>query len=292
MDIETDKMWPHFAPLWTDLRSISDQFVLAGGYGLFLKQRWLLANEDVRSIIAWDRWRDATPRVTKDLDLVVSVDLIASKDTQPKVTEILARHEYQVVDRHARWQFEKKLSEDRSVLIDLHSPLPTGKRSDIRVEALRVKPHRSLGKTGIHGRQNPEAIGCALHPFKFELQDLTISVPNPLAWSMMKLIAMRDRWESSQDTTRSAGARESALEEAMKHAQDLCRSVAMATQDEFANAEAVAQQLRAEQSFEDAKGVHAGFFKEQDGRGCNFVRDRWADEAMTLIRETLTSWYS
>ena len=32
-----DELWPHFVPLWTDLRSIAPRLLLAGGYGLFLK---------------------------------------------------------------------------------------------------------------------------------------------------------------------------------------------------------------------------------------------------------------
>ena len=38
-----DELWPHFVPLWTDLRSIAPRLLLAGGYGLFLKQQWLLS---------------------------------------------------------------------------------------------------------------------------------------------------------------------------------------------------------------------------------------------------------
>ena len=38
-----DELWPHFVPLWTDLRSIAPRLLLAGGYGLFLKQQWLIS---------------------------------------------------------------------------------------------------------------------------------------------------------------------------------------------------------------------------------------------------------
>ncbi len=38
-----DGLWPHFVPLWTDLRAITPTLLLAGGYALFLKQRWLIA---------------------------------------------------------------------------------------------------------------------------------------------------------------------------------------------------------------------------------------------------------
>ena len=38
-----DELWPHFVPLWTDLRKIAPGLLLAGGYGLFLKQQWLIS---------------------------------------------------------------------------------------------------------------------------------------------------------------------------------------------------------------------------------------------------------
>ena len=37
-----DLLWPHFRPLWRDLvAACSTNILVAGGYGLFLKQRWL-----------------------------------------------------------------------------------------------------------------------------------------------------------------------------------------------------------------------------------------------------------
>lgn len=37
-----DLLWPHFQPLWRDLvAACSTNILVAGGYGLFLKQRWL-----------------------------------------------------------------------------------------------------------------------------------------------------------------------------------------------------------------------------------------------------------
>ena len=38
-----DELWPHFFPLCKDLRAIAPGFLLAGGYGLFLKQQWLIS---------------------------------------------------------------------------------------------------------------------------------------------------------------------------------------------------------------------------------------------------------
>src|SRR5438046_2354311 len=42
-DEAQDPLWPYFVPLWTDLRKIAPGLLLAGGYGLFLKQQWLVS---------------------------------------------------------------------------------------------------------------------------------------------------------------------------------------------------------------------------------------------------------
>ena len=67
-----DLLWPHFSPLWQDLGAVSSTDILvAGGYGLFLKQRWLSEESSSRTVVPIQNWRDATPRVTKDVDLVL-----------------------------------------------------------------------------------------------------------------------------------------------------------------------------------------------------------------------------
>jgi hypothetical protein len=36
-----DPLWRYFVPLWADLTAVAPGLLLAGGYGLFLKQSWL-----------------------------------------------------------------------------------------------------------------------------------------------------------------------------------------------------------------------------------------------------------
>ncbi len=64
-----DELWPHFAPLWAELRAVAPGLLLAGGYGLFLKQRWLVsqlpsigAGDRARILVPMHRWNDQTPR--------------------------------------------------------------------------------------------------------------------------------------------------------------------------------------------------------------------------------------
>jgi hypothetical protein len=43
MTEQDDPLWRHFEPIWGAIRAIDKRVLLAGGYALFLKQRWLLA---------------------------------------------------------------------------------------------------------------------------------------------------------------------------------------------------------------------------------------------------------
>ena len=53
-----DPIWNEFLPLWTALPFAANQVQLAGGYGLFLKQKWLLVpTELTRSLFPWKHGR-------------------------------------------------------------------------------------------------------------------------------------------------------------------------------------------------------------------------------------------
>jgi hypothetical protein len=77
-----DPMWDEFLHLWTGFQSAGKEVLVAGGYSLFLKQRWLFADPQHPTVIRLEDWRDATPRMTKDLDLIIGLELLASAEAQ------------------------------------------------------------------------------------------------------------------------------------------------------------------------------------------------------------------
>ena len=81
IDID-DPLWAHFKPLWLDFEKAGGAILVAGGYGLFLKQQWLLESDTERIVIPLEGWQDAVPRATKDMDLVVSLDLISESSVR------------------------------------------------------------------------------------------------------------------------------------------------------------------------------------------------------------------
>ncbi len=55
--LDDDPIWPHFRPLWCDLYHVArEQLTIAGGYGLYLKQNWLIENPGVLPVIPMTQW--------------------------------------------------------------------------------------------------------------------------------------------------------------------------------------------------------------------------------------------
>jgi hypothetical protein len=312
-DSVQDELWPHFLPLWTDLREIAPGLLLAGGYGLFLKQQWLISQlrflgsesgdslvterrakpvaDEVGTLVAIHRWNDQTPRVTKDFDFIASVDLIASQDRQQRLHEALGKHGFDVVPANARWQFEKKVGEGRSVVLDFHAPSPAEERGDLRVQSRRVKPQPSLGQIGIHGRVNPEAASSELYPFSFTYDGVEIVLPNPVTLTLMKLVAMSDRRSASQDTSISADKRQEEDRQARKHAEDVCRVMAMMTREESEFATSVLEVVRMTPVFAAATATFSESFQRDENWGSQVVTEKWQAEDLLLIQDTLAAWF-
>ncbi|MGD9874998.1 MAG: hypothetical protein AB7T27_12135 [Kiritimatiellia bacterium] len=282
-------MWPEFASLWPDLRAIGgDSVVLAGGYGLFLKQTWLPAHPEVPTIIPLARWVDSTPRGTNDFDFVVGVGLIASAELQTKVRALLAARGFKPKD--PMWQFEKPLGDGRSIIVDIHAPHPADADKRVKVEQRRVKSKPSLGKQGLHGRADPESIGFDLYPFCFEMNGLLIATPNPVTWCSMKLAAMRDQHLKSENAGLSAAERREVRQKAIKHAMDVCRIAAMTTRDERDGTDDVIRSIHDAAPFKQAASIVSGYF-QPEGWGSVVVESFWTSSDLQLIRDMLSAWF-
>lgn len=288
-DLSSESMRTEFASLWPELQAIGgDSVVLAGGYGLFLKQTWLLAHPKVSTIISLGQWPDSTPRGTNDFDFVIGVDLIASADAQMKVRAMLEKHGFK--PKSPMWQFEKPLGAGRSIVVDIHAPHPTEADKGVKVEQGRVKRKPSLGEQALHGRADPESIGFDLQPFRFEMDGLSVATPNPITWCSMKLTAMRDQRVKSEDTRRSPAERQASRKIAVKHALDVCRIVAMTTRAERDATPEVIGTIRESPSFAQAASIAAEYF-QPEGWGSTVVEFAWAPADLQLIRETLSTWF-
>lgn len=230
-------------------------------------------------------------RAPNDLDIVVGLDLLADDEAQRSIVQALERNEFKVVEEHPRWQFEKQLDPDRQVLVDLHAEVPESENQNLALDKLRVKHKPSLGDHGVHGRRNPEAAGCSLHPFLFQIGEITISVPNPVTWSVMKLISTRDRRRKAEDTDSEEEYRNFHHLEAMKHARDVARIVAMMTRDERERAQEVITEVRERLYFAEAVTACDQLFLRSEGWGGQVAARHWRANDFRLIRAVLGDWF-
>lgn len=288
------ELWSSFVPLWSELQGIASGLKLAGGYGLFLKQQWLAspAADGARPLVPLDRWRDGIPRTTKDIDLIVEVGLIASPADQERFDDTLKGRGFEVVPGNARWQFERKLEGDKSVMVDFHAPRPEQEGQGVKVVSRRVKPHPSLGQLGIHGRENPMAICSDLNPFRFSLGGVEVVVPNPVTLALMKLAAVRDQYELAQEPGKTPAEREVLSGQARKHATDLFRATAMMTREEYDQILAVLAVARESEAFDDGRAIFAKLFGEEESWGNRVVAPAWERDDHRIIHQVLTDWFA
>ncbi len=288
-----DELWIHFKPLWRDLTTVSGEIIVAGGYGLFLKQQWLLDQDQPVIVVPLERWPDPTPRVTKDFDLVVGLDLIADETTNSLISKALKDNGFEVstMAQGKRWQFFKRLSEDRQIIVELHAPTPPTGAENLRTDRIRVKHAPSLGEEGVHGRHNPEAVGSQMHPFKLSIDDLDLEVLNPVTWSVMKLTAAADRWLESLNLEKSSEIRALSRIQAVKHAHDACRAVAMMTIDERDNTVSIIAAIKDTDQFLRASEIYREIFTSPDAWAQEVLTEKWLAEDLATIVTVLGSWF-
>ena len=289
-----DLLWPHFQPLWRDLVAASSTNILvAGGYGLFLKQRWLSSSASLPTVVPIPNWLDTAPRVTKDVDLVLGLDLIKDASHQKSVVSALTQNGFEASDRahEQRWKFLKRLPGDQLIVVEMHAQRPDSNVVGITATEKRVKHKPSLGDDGVHGRTNPEAVGSELHPFQFSLDDVKLVVPNPVTWSVMKLTATRDRWVSSQDIARDEESREFNRLQAAKHAQDVYRVIAMMTMEERDRASEVVESLIGTGAFNTAKQCWQKDFGDNPIPVVRELGAKWQPGDEANIRGVLSGWF-
>ena len=292
--MEDDVLWPHFNPLWQSLKAHGNESMLvAGGYALFLKHQWLLEHGgDEPFVIPFERWQDNTPRVTKDMDLVLGLDLISNRKRHEPILQALDENGFKVSEKPSgqRWQFVKEVSPDKNVLLEFHAPMPKEGAENLKATPMRVKYKPSLGPEGVHGRTNPEAIGAAIQPFKFKLDGIEISSVNAATLCVMKLTAMRDRWETSQSPDNNAEANEFARQQSFKHGQDVCRIIAMLSAAERETSGEVIKAILKEPVFESCKTIVADYFPEQNPAAIA-AKSNWQDDDFVVINELLQEWF-
>lgn len=283
-------MWQIVRPILCELgRFGSSSVVVAGGYGLLRKQMWLAESTDARIVVPLNLWKQPVPRATKDLDLVLRLDLLANEEAHGQITGLLSSHSFLVVEGNERWQFRRQLDDDRSVLIDFHAERPTEEHKNLTTDTrIRVKYKPSLGDGGIHARQNPEAMGSDMNPYSFLHDGVTLFVPNPITWSIMKLVAMKDRRRMSEEA-KDEKTRRFHREQAEKHATDTTKIVAMTLLEENDRADDVITKIQGSEGYSNARSAFVDSFGD-DAWVAPLASQMWSQADFDSIRSLLSRW--
>jgi len=104
--------------------------------------------------------------------------------------------------------------------------------------------------------------------------------------------AMQDQYQRSIDEARLQKDRTFCREQAVKHAKDVCRIVAMATRDEMDASTTVINSIRSTAQFAKAAIISGEFFQPDEGFGVLVAGDNWGPADMQIIRETLVRWFN
>ena len=154
------------------------------------------------------RFMIARPRATRDFDFVL--DVACLRTNQAVMAPILERLRYSPVDNARNFQFEKPIQNSGEVMrIEFLAPAEFSRGNDIRVDV----------QEGIHGRA---CLGGSIviletdqHEIAGSLPDGTpaqasVRVTRPHALTMLKLIAMDERYRNLRGTAHAEHDRQEA----------------------------------------------------------------------------------
>jgi len=197
--------------------------LVGGGFGLYLKQRWIEGQPELETLIPGERWPPA--RSTEDIDLLLPAEVIVSVLHMQSIRRALDQLGYEPIVES--FQFRKQTPYGPVRIDLLAGDVSEAQSGKVKVNAMRIKPK---GGGGLHAYLTREAIAIEQSPGRFTVEGtrssgtraaLTACVPNPFTYLLMKLHAFNDR----------VGDERKGL--AAHHALDIYRIVAMLTRDEY-----------------------------------------------------------
>lgn len=221
-------------PLITTLLDLSraigrDDFkvILGGGFGLYLKQLHRQQQADLRPLIAGELW--PYPRATEDLDVFLPTELVIDLGQMQALRAALDSLGFQPVLEAKYLHFAKPWGDGGRVKIDMLTGPIVGADALAKVQISRPRV-RPKGQLQLHAYLADEAIDFdkSLLPISVDgvgsdgqRGSVTVYIPQPFTFLLMKLHAFSDRTE---DANKDLGRH---------HALDVYRIVAMLTAEEF-----------------------------------------------------------
>ncbi len=240
------------------------ELLIGGGYGLFLKQLYLQAHPEIRTLFP----RTALPsaRTTQDIDLILRAEVVTDSESMRPIREALDSLGFEVVESAKYTQFARK-TDAGTVKIDfLAAPLGDFAQR-VPKDSRRVKPRPSVK---LHASKMEEAVAVERHPLEIPIEGVLSSgepysakvfIPQAFSYLLMKLCAFRDRMD---DEDKQLG---------QHHALDIYRIVGLLTRAEDADVRALSAEFATDPTVIAAREIASVHFIDEEGIGRLRIRE-------------------
>ena len=230
--------------------------IIAGGFGLFLKRRYLAERQE-RTLFS----NMPGARSTEDIDIFAQRNTLCDIQQAQSIKDALSRLQYEVIEAEKYMQWKKTINigtQTGTIKIDFLVGNVDAYRSYLHIEQGR-NPRRARHPRveGFHARITKEALLIDEKAQKIplsgirtsgETHDTTICVPHPFTYLLMKLFAFRDRQEKLQK------------QQTQYHAFDIFLIIGLLTESELHEAIEFGKHYAEEPIVQEAKRIIADHF--------------------------------
>jgi len=136
-----DKLTTCLLDLASKLKGVVEPLTLGGGFGLYLKQRHLESQKDLRTLIPGELWPPA--RATEDIDLLLSTEVVVGVYEMRSMRQAL--DDLGFAPSVEFMQFEKQTPQGRVKVDLLTGPItPAERMAEARIKPPRVRPRQEV----------------------------------------------------------------------------------------------------------------------------------------------------
>ncbi len=247
--------------------------IVAGGFGLYLRQEHLRLSEETTLFSQLPE-----PRATSDIDMFVTMDVLVEVESVKRLRQQIEGMGFAPVTGGEYFQWRRVDKSGYETKIDVLCG-PLGKYEHrLRTNSLpRVRPKAPRGTLKFHARYTEEAIEVESRAVRLPLVErdasgaeaiTTVYIPHPFSYLMMKLVAFDDR---KHDERKDVGRH---------HAMDLYRIIAMMTQSEYEETLLLGKTYSEDVRFNKVQQIVANHFASPSDLGVIRLREH------TLFQES------
>lgn len=269
----TDPLKEELRALARDLRESGVPLVVGGGYGLLLRAE-LLRESGAQTLMP----DFPGARSTEDIDIFLKAEVISDPQKTRPIREALDRRGYEPIVPH--FQFQREIDyrgSPRMLRVDfLSAPVSEDLSPKVKTDSVRMRPQ---GFKGLHAHVTSEATTVEDSLLGIDIgeseEGLTIYLPHPFSYLILKLHALRDR---VQDEGADYGR---------YHAFDIYGSIAMLTEVEWSESSRLARKYEESTEVIEARRIVDEMFADREAIGALRLREHVRSVGYELSRERL-----